>query len=710
MASNAAPHWSAELALAANPANPPEGQQTLAVSWPANPPPPSEPNIPGVNQGQGTPIVRWESKSMPKEQKSAPQQNAPDLDLPPNQLFLACSAPTKAIESRNSKPDARARRTSEREREVDQELRDMMDDSSMDLDTLEDLELKMKAVIGDSLELHHEPSTGDSSRAKRRYQSVLGSRVFKDILGEMGLGDHTRGRGKPYVELSSHYSGELLNTHLCSQPGDSQNDEALPWAAERQRQRRKLRQRGLKRAYEGTSSLKSRRKKQKQEMLSDGPTKSRRFFAGNNLARTDQQKQDTYDQIKTLGRGGQGTAHLLKSRTTGALLVCKVIYKEIKHHQDHFAYKRGDELFFLRNALLPNPRIINLHSALTSSTQIQLYLEYCDGGDLSSLIRKFHHRYNHETREWDYYRIPECFIWHVFLQLAEALAYIHHGRDHRDSSTQPSNKDWLSVVHRDIKPHNILLRRNAASANPAHAAAHNEEPYPNVILADFGMAIRARLPGSEPTSDQHCGTERFQPPEKPLHSQKGDVYSLGATICKLLTGDLPEEPDLPNNINASDDDDEGFENWEAALVRMEEESAPRGFEEPWPYSRELVRWVARCVEFEHKDRKKKKEKEKEGEAIALVGGGGGGAAVVIVVENEGLWADGTFGDHGHGGDEAELFVDAGAEVGVGEGGEGGWVGPFLRILLGLGGEYGVKGGLQAALSGKVEGEEDEEEG
>ncbi|KAL8630079.1 hypothetical protein Q9189_004215 [Teloschistes chrysophthalmus] len=542
MESSPAPNWSAALALAANPANP------------------SEPNIQGVIQRQGTLVVPWDAKLMPKQQRFAPQRSIPDLKLPPNQIFLACSAPTKAIESRNRKSDARPLRTSEREREIDRELLDMADDSSMDLDTVEDLQQKMEAVIGEEFNLNVEPSTGDSSWVKWERAIIL-----------------------------------------MVKAGDAQENEALPWAAERQR-KRKLRQRGLKRAYEGTMSLNSRKKRQKQDMLSYCPSKSRCFFAGDHLARTDQHDQDKYRHIKTLGRGGQGTAHLLKSRTTGALIVCKVIYKDQRHYQDHFAYKRGDELYILRDALLPNPRIISIHSALTSSTHIQLYLEYCDGGDLSSLIRKFHHRWNHETREWNYHRIPEAFIWHVLLQLAEALAYIHHGRDHRDLNTQPANKDWLSVIHRDVKPHNVFLRRNARSNNPAHAAAHDEEPYPNVILADFGLAIRARLPGIEPTSDDHCGTERFQPPETPHHSQKGDVYSLGATIFKMLTGTLPEEPDLPNNINASDDDDEGFENWEAALVRMEAESAPGGFEEPWPYSRELVRWVARCVEFEHKVR------------------------------------------------------------------------------------------------------------
>ncbi|KAI4103127.1 MAG: hypothetical protein L6R37_004013 [Teloschistes peruensis] len=541
---------------------------------------------------------------MPKQQRSAPQRNVPVLDLPRNQIFLACSAPTKPVEPRNNKSNpvvslnARALRRRERERAIEQELLDEMDDSSLDLNTVEGLQLKIDTVIGQSFDSHIEPSTGNSSRLKHRYRTVLGSRVFKEIFGEMGLGDHSRGQGKPCVELSSDFSGELLNTHLCSQPGDPQKEVALPWTAERQRER-KLRRRGLKRAYEGSTALGSRRKRQKQEMLSDGPSESRRFFAGDDLIRTDQRDQDKYERIKTLGRGGQGTAHLLKSCTTGTLIVCKVIYKDKKQYQDWFAYKRGDELFFLREALRPNPRIISLYSALTSPSSIQLYLEYCDGGDLSSLIRKFHRRYNEETREWEYYRIPESFIWHVFLQLAEALAYIHHGRDHRDPNTQPSNKDWLSVVHRDIKPHNVLLRRNSASDNPVHAATHGEEPYPNIILADFGMAISAREPGVEPTSSRHCGTERYQPPEKPHHSQKGDVYSLGAIICKLLTGDLPEENDLPTNINGCDDDDEGFENWEAALICLEADSACAEFEEPWPFSRELVRWVGRCMELEH---------------------------------------------------------------------------------------------------------------
>lgn len=50
-----------------------------------------------------------------------------------------------------------------------------------------------------------------------------------------------------------------------------------------------------------------------------------------------------------------------------------------------------------------------------------------------------------------------------------------------------------------------------------------------------------------------------------------------------------------------------------------------------------------------------------------------------VVEHERLRANAAFGDHGHGGDEAELLVDAGAQVGVTEFVEGGRVGPLRGV-------------------------------
>ena len=79
-----------------------------------------------------------------------------------------------------------------------------------------------------------------------------------------------------------------------------------------------------------------------------------------------------------------------------------------------------------------------------------------------------------------------------------------------------------------------------------------------------------------------------------------------------------------------------------------------------------------------------------------------------VVEDEGLGTYTAFGYHGYGGDEAELFVDAGAEVGIAESVEGGRVRPVRRVGR-KGREQLVERLLQAALGGKIESKEDKEE-
>ncbi|KAI4242712.1 MAG: hypothetical protein LQ352_007186, partial [Teloschistes flavicans] len=552
------PHWSGEPEVAANPPNVSEFK-----------------NVPG-SQVRPIPVFSRESESKPTQQKSAPLLITPVLDIP-HQKSSACSAPMKPLESPDSESipmmplNTRVHQSRDLQRAFEQELLTSMDDSGSGTNTLDQLQATLEVVFEVDSDLEYEPGTGPPAHSECRYETYLGSRVAKQILGEMGLGDHSRAPGKPSFRLPSEFSGELLDTHTGSQPDGQHQEEPLHWTA----RWRRMGQRGLKRAHDGTTDN-PRRKRQRQEMLPDGPRKNRCFFAGDDLVPTDQREQDKYDKVKTVGQGGEGTAHLLKSRNTGSLVVCKVIFRKLRLYQPPSPYTRGDELFFLRDALPPNPRIIHLHSALTSPTQVQLYLGYCDGGDLSSLLRRTHYRYNPETRNWDYHRIPESFIWHVFLQLAEALAYIHHGRDQRHPDRKPHDQDWFSVVHRDIKPENILLQRPPRGDLDHHT---DLEPYPNLVLADFGMAIRALTPDQEPFSEEPCGTERYQAPERPLHSQKGDVYSLGTTICKLLGGSVPEENELPDNV----DNDDAFERWEAILISMETESAGDAeFEDPWP--------------------------------------------------------------------------------------------------------------------------------
>ncbi|KAI4087920.1 MAG: hypothetical protein LQ344_006468 [Seirophora lacunosa] len=279
-------------------------------------------------------------------------------------------------------------------------------------------------------------------------------------------------------------------------------------------------------------------------MMSYEPRLGKKLYGGPRLERMYLDQQEPYTPVKRLGTGGQGTAHLVKNQRTGSVVVCKVI----PHLRSH-GY-RDSELFFLRDALPPHARIINLQSALTSPYQTQLYLDYCTGGDLASFIESHHYKLTGAS-------VPEAFIWHAFLQLSEALAFIHHGHDRaRKRPLEP----WRAVIHRDVKPANILLQR--AAFDPDHPGL---EPYPRLVLADFGLALQADAPGALPESTCSVGTFAYQPPECPLHSAKGDVWAAGAIVYEMCTGNVPFDEQLPASVC----DAEAFWTWLAGLGKRE---------------------------------------------------------------------------------------------------------------------------------------------
>ena len=280
----------------------------------------------------------------------------------------------------------------------------------------------------------------------------------------------------------------------------------------------------------GYNSLKRKRERSPQQPAKRRRHSKRYFYGGPYLERLEPSQQEQHMHMKLLGRGGEGTAHLLKSRRTGCLVVCKVIPHTRSYKKDE------SELAFLRDTLPPHARIINLRSALVSPFQTQLYLDYCSGGDLSSFIEAYHNHSEPTARggcpTYPFNFIPESFIWHTFLQLTEALAFIHYGYNRN----APSSRETLGVIHRDIKPGNILLQRA-----PSHPDHPGPEPYANIVLADFGLAKKAQNFNVPPTSDNWVGTYIWQPPELPHHSAKGDVWSAGAIIFLMMTGYIPTD-------------------------------------------------------------------------------------------------------------------------------------------------------------------------
>jgi len=103
-------------------------------------------------------------------------------------------------------------------------------------------------------------------------------------------------------------------------------------------------------------------------------------------------------------------------------------------------------------------------------------------------------------------------------QIASALSAVHD----------------KNVLHRDLKPGNIMLRRNGS-----------------IALIDFGLAKRAKLESAITETGEIFGTPYYMSPEQGHGSnvdERSDIYSLGVIFFELLTGDRPFKGDTAMGI------------------------------------------------------------------------------------------------------------------------------------------------------------------
>uniref|UniRef100_A0A3Q2XI43 Serine/threonine-protein kinase Nek2 n=1 Tax=Hippocampus comes TaxID=109280 RepID=A0A3Q2XI43_HIPCM len=202
-----------------------------------------------------------------------------------------------------------------------------------------------------------------------------------------------------------------------------------------------------------------------------------------------------YEVLHTIGSGSYGRCQKIRRKSDGKVLVWKELdYGTMAESEKQMLVS---EVNLLRE--LKHPNIVRYYDRIIDRNNTMLYIvmEYCEGGDLASLIARC-------IRERRY--LDEKFILRVTAQLVLALKECHKRSDGRPT-----------VLHRDLKPANIFL-----------------DVKQNVKLGDFGLA---RILNHETSfAKTFVGTPYYMSPEQMnqmSYNEKSDIWSLGCLLYEL---------------------------------------------------------------------------------------------------------------------------------------------------------------------------------
>ena len=211
-----------------------------------------------------------------------------------------------------------------------------------------------------------------------------------------------------------------------------------------------------------------------------------------------------YRMRSVLGRGGMSVVYQAENLRLSNVIALKVLAPELAAN-DVFRARFLEESRIA--ASLNHPNVIPIYDMGSSDELLYIAMRYVSGTDLRQIIKK-RGRLQPETA--------------LFLlgQVARALDAAHR----------------QGLVHRDVKPGNMLIERGSDEGDPDH-----------VYLADFGITKHAMSRTGLTSTGQFLGTIDYVAPEQIRGTSVlglADQYSLGCVLYECLTGRVPFEKDL----------------------------------------------------------------------------------------------------------------------------------------------------------------------
>jgi serine/threonine-protein kinase len=255
-----------------------------------------------------------------------------------------------------------------------------------------------------------------------------------------------------------------------------------------------------------------------------------------------------YEVTGPLGEGGMATVYRGRRLSDGRDVAIKVLREQYAHDRDFVArFEREAQAV----ARLSHPHMVQVFDSGRDGNVHFIVMEYVEGEDLKTMLRREHTLSEKRARE-------------IGAQVCEVLAYAHA----------------QGIVHRDIKPQNILLTFDG-----------------QVKVTDFGIA-RALASAAITETGTVLGSVQYLSPEQARGlgvGQSADLYSLGVVLFEAVAGRLPFDGDSPITI---------------ALKHIHE-APPTPGHDGAPVNRETERIILKALAKDPRDRYRSAEEMRE---------------------------------------------------------------------------------------------------
>ncbi len=251
-----------------------------------------------------------------------------------------------------------------------------------------------------------------------------------------------------------------------------------------------------------------------------------------------------YTIVEKIGEGGMALVYKAKCSLLNRYVAVKVLRHEFVNDEEFIDKFRREAQ---AAASLSHSNIVNVYDVGVEDDIYYIVMEYIDGKTLKDIIKEKGKMTTKETVD-------------ISMKVVDALIHAH------------ANK----VIHRDIKPHNIMVTSDG-----------------RLKVTDFGIA-RAATSSTITSTNSVMGSAHYFSPEQArggYTDEKSDIYSVGIMMYEMCTGKLPFSGDSPVTI---------------AIKHIQEDAVPPTQVDP-TVSSELETIIMKCIQKTQSDRYKNSE-------------------------------------------------------------------------------------------------------